>query len=741
MRMSADNRPSAARIDAWAKVTGSAAYTGDIDPHDALHGALALSEMPSGMVAGFDIAAAMADAEVEAIYTHENAPRVMPGPYRTWLQDSGVHHTGQPVALVLARTTAAARRAARALRPRIQAGAPAARMGDPRRALAIPAHVQDEPPDSTRGDLRAGRALSAAHVDLLFQTPAHLHAPLEPHVVLVRWLDGVLLVQTATSGIFAARRTLATALGLKSEQVRVVMPFQGGGFGAKGSAWWPTLILACSVVLERGRALRLEITREDMATVVGRRAPTEQHLRVGSDPSARLVFIEHHAIQETSPLSDYSDPTAFASRSVYACAAVQTSHRVVRANIPQPNAMRAPGEGPGSFALESALDALAFALACDPVQLRLRNLSETDPHHRRRWSSHGLAQCLRTGAARFGWQHRCAGSAPRRDPRRRMGQGVACAYYPVYQARAEARVVLHAGGRVELQCGNQDVGTGSATAMAEAAARELGLDPELLVLRYGDTDWPEAPMAAGSMGTASVIPAVVDAARDLRRRILALAAEHPRSPCHGHPAEGLWRDGLLVGGGPWIAAADLLQRLGLAEVEGNGVSIPQQQRETSASAFGAVFARVEVDARLGTVRLWQICGAYAAGRVVSPTRAINQLKGGIVFGIGMALHEDLGDLNSLALPRGRTLMNYHLPTCADVPDITIDLVDEADPTVSTLGIKGVGMIGTVGVAAAVANAVFDATGRRLTRLPLRLSPQGPDADHAAPTDAQAVRSP
>jgi xanthine dehydrogenase YagR molybdenum-binding subunit len=543
---------------------------------------------------------------------------------------------------------------------------------------------------------------------------------MEPHAVIAEWDGNHVTVHTSTSGIFAARRVIAQAMEIPETAVRVLMRFQGGGFGSKGSAWWPTLILAVSAARWIGRPVRLELTREEMFTLVGRRAPTVQHVELGADQSGRLTHLDHQSVQETSPLADYSDPTCFASRSVYACPNVITRHLLVRTNVPQPNPMRAPGEGPGSFALESALDELAHALRMDPVDLRMKNISARDEHHSRDWSSNSARECIVAGARAFGWERRQQASVRRQEGSWLIGQGMACAYYPVFQAPAAARVRIDPEGRVTLCCGNQDIGTGSLTVMAQVVARELGIVVDDIVVEYGDTELPETPMAAGSMSSASVIPAVERAARTLRAEILRLARVDPRSPLHGMVEEAMrWvSPHKIVAEGASTGVRELGQLLGSSGWECRGEGAPPEATEKSGSAFGACFAEVRVDAALGCVRLTRLTGAYAAGRILNEKLARSQLVGGMVFGIGMALHECLEEDAVTGIPTNRSLSGYLVPVHADVPMMEVLFVEERDTNMESHGIKGIGMIGTVGVAAAVANAVFDATGLRIRELPI-----------------------
>jgi xanthine dehydrogenase YagR molybdenum-binding subunit len=588
-------------------------------------------------------------------------------------------------------------------------------------AYSAPAILGDSA-DSLRGNLAVGRAAATTIIDSLYTTPTHNHCPLEPHAVVAYWQGDHITIHTSTSGIFAARRTIAHALQLPVDQVRVLMQYQGGGFGAKGSAWWPTLILAVSAARTLARPVRLELRREQMFTVTCRRSPTIQRLVLGADAAGQLTLIDHEATQETSPLAEYSDSTCFPSRSVYSCTNVATRHRLVRTNAPQPNPMRAPGEGPGSFALESALDELACALEVDPVALRLQNIAARDEHHNKDWSSNGLKACLLEGVQAFGWSWRKQNREQRREDDAAVGYGMASAYYPVFQGRANAQITLDGEGLVTLRCGNQDIGTGSATIMAQAVARELGMRASSVRIRYGDTELPEAPMAAGSMGTASVIPAVECAARALRVQIVDAACTDPRSPLYGQSTSHIhWISPFEITNGERTVRSsviDLARQFEIPAWTATRNAGPDADNPYSGSAFGACFAEVRVVPEIGTIQVTRLTAAYAAGRILNETTARSQYIGGIIFGIGMALHERVDDDPQVGLPVNRHLGGYLIPTQADVPAIDIRLVEESDCNPASHGIKGVGMIGTVGVAAAIANAVYNATGLRIRRLPI-----------------------
>jgi xanthine dehydrogenase YagR molybdenum-binding subunit len=430
-----------------------------------------------------------------------------------------------------------------------------------------------------------------------------------------------------------------------------------------------------------GAPVKLELTRAQMFTLTGRRQETMQRLRLGATRDGQLTAIDHDTVAQTSVYGEYADPVGSVSRMLYACPNVATRHRLVRVNAPQPNPARAPGEGPGSFALETALDELAAELALDPLELRRRNFAARDQHADLPWSSNGLSECWRAGAQAFGWDERWQLPGSRCDGREAIGWGMASACYPAYRAGSAAEVAIDRDDRFTVRCGTQDIGTGTCTVLAQLAAETLGVPLDRVAVELGDTRLPEGPASAGARATASFAPAVEAAARALRAR---LAAREPARPL--------------------VCAAE---------------AAPAEPQSHSAHGFGAVFVEVRVDTQLATVRVARLTAAYAIGRIVNPLLARSQLVGGLVGGIGMALHEETVADERLGRIVNHGLADYLMPTHADMPAFDVHLIDERDPHLAS-GIKGsVGMIGTVGTAAAIANAVYHATGRRVRTLPIR----------------------
>jgi xanthine dehydrogenase YagR molybdenum-binding subunit len=712
---------SAPRIEAELKVTGAARYEGETLMSGLHHAALVTAPVASGRLRRIDAGRALAQAGVAAVLSHENAPRLAPGDdYLRLLQEPVVHFAGQPVALVVAETRAQAHRAAELVEL----------VFDPAPASSLdPAHARPFAPktagrtetDSRRGDPE--RAIAGADVVIArrYTTPVHNHHPIEPHAVIAAWDGNRVTVHTTSQAVFAFRVLVARAFQVPLDRVRIVSRFLGGGFGAKGSAWVPGLIAGVAAARAVGRPVRLELTRAQMFTLVGRRQETVQHVCIGANREGRLAAIAHDSLAVTSTYGEYADPVGTPARVLYACEHVATSHRLIRRSVPKPNAMRAPGEAPGSFALESAMDELAYELRLDPVELRLRNFAGRDQHRDLPWSSNGLRECYRVAAEAFGWAARPSAIGALRDGRSRIGWGMASVCYPVYRTMSEASVKLTPDGDLQVRCGTQDIGTGTYTVLAQIAAQIVGIPLAHTTVELGDTDLPEGPPSAGSMATASFAPAVEAAATELRRRLVDLAAGDPASSLFRLPAHTLVLDDGVIrtrSGERGEPVSQLLVRSAPRGLETSARSTPDENANVSSFGYGAVFAEVKVDSDLGEVGVARLTAAYAAGRILNPLLARSQYIGGLVGGIGMALHEATITDERLGRVLGTSLSDYLIPVHADMPVFDVHIVDEDDSHLAG-GIKGIGMLGTVGVAAAIANAVFHATGIRVRDLPIR----------------------
>ncbi|PVD08255.1 xanthine dehydrogenase family protein molybdopterin-binding subunit [Streptomyces sp. CS207] len=678
------------RVEGRDKVTGAARYAGEIPFADLAHGWLALSTVARGRVRSLDTDAVLGMPGVLAVLHHGNAPRVdtdyvgmlgiPPDPTAAVFQDDRVPHVGWPVALVVAETPEQAREAAEALvvtydeEPHdtvLTADHPGAYPAD--------GHM---PAETEKGDLAASLAASAVVVDEEYTTPEEHHSMMEPHAATALWDGGRLEVIDSNQGATWVQTELAKMFSLDESAVRVRSEHIGGGFGSKGLRAHQVSAVMAATVLQR--PVRVVMTRRQMFSLAGHRSPTVQRVRLGADADGRLRALEHRSLNQTSTVYEFVEPGAGVARVMYDADAHRTANHVVRLDVPSPTFMRAPGEAPGSFAIESALDELAERCGVDPIELRLRNEPEAGPVSGLPFSSRNLAACFREGARRFGWAERDPRPGIRREGRWLLGTGTAAASFGAGAGPSTALLTAEADGTFTVRISAADLGTGARTALTLVAADALEVTPERVRVRIGDSDFGPAMIAGGSMGTRSWAWAITEAARELRERLALGPAVPP--------------EGITV-------RSDTTEALG---------ALAQKERHS----YGAQFAEVAVDTATGEVRVRRMLGIFAAGRIVNPLTARNQLVGGMIWGISMALHEEAVRDRATGGLYAPDLAGYHVATHADVGDVDADWVDDRDPD-DPVGIKGVGEIGIVGAAAAVANAVRHATGVRHRSLPIR----------------------
>ena len=727
-----------ARVDGRLKVTGQAKYAAEFRFPGLAYGVLVQSTVPAGRVADLDTAAAERQAGTLGVLTHRNMPRLSPPPddevglgkpaepYAP-LQDDAVHWSGQHVAVVIADTLEQAQHAASLVRVRYEE-APSVLELTAAPTTAPEMWAGREKLQVRRGDAPGALAQAETVVRAVYETPVHNHNPIEPVSTTAFWTaPDRLVLHDTTRAIQSLQKILAHAFGLAPENVRVLAPFVGGAFGSKGFQYQHIMLAAAAARLV-DRPVRVEFTREQMFTTAGRRARTVQTFALGATHQGLLNAVQHETLTATSPLVDYTEPAGNLSRNLYTCPHVEVTHRLAVLNQPSPCPMRAPGEAPGSYALECALDELPVALRIDPVELRLRNYADRDEHERKPYSSKHLKECYRQGAERFGWARRQPEPRSMRsdDGRLLVGWGMATAAYPAKQMPAAARAALWSDGRLVVRSATHELGTGTYTAMTQIAAAAMGLAPGSVRFELGDSGFPPAPVNGGSWLTSSVGPAVLAACAALKKKLAELALADPASPLAGaRPAELVFADGRLN----WqtvpdrsLSYADVLARARLPVVEADGSAQPGEESEKEAHvSFGAHFAEVTVDPDLGEARLRRFVGVYHPGRVLNPLLARSQVYGGVIFGLGMALQEA-----SQPDPRtGRTvnanLAEYHVPVHADMPPggIDVQFIDAPDESFAAgLGTRGIGELGIVGCAAAVANAVYHATGKRVRELPI-----------------------
>jgi len=714
---------SALRYEAALKVTGSAVFEAEVSAAGLLHAALVEAPISCGDLLSVDATHASTLPGFAAMISHGEAEALQPSPATALIRERAIHFAGQPVALIAASTLLEARSAARAVRIVTQARPAVTGLAQALDQSFPPAMVGRFPAESRRGD--AAKALAEADLVVRhqYETAVNNHHPMEPHAVVCWWEGGKAVVHTSTQAIFGTRTMIAHAFKMPIADIRVIARFLGGGFGCKGQLWWPWMFWAMLAAKSTGRPVRLELTRGQMFTLVGRRQETVQDLGLGFGVDGRLTGIEHHALAQTSTHADYSDSTAVYSRFLYACPNVTTTHRLVRTNEPQPVPMRAPGTAPGTFALESAFDEAAERLGIDPVELRVRNFADHDQEAGRPWSSNGLLECYRIGAERFGWSRRPAKGVAA-DGRWRIGCGMASTLYPAIRQACKVRVNLAADASLRVQCGTQDMGSGTYTVLGQMAAAALGVSMSQVSVELGDTWLPEGPFSGGSQVTASLAPAVEMATERLRATLARTAVADEQSPLSGQRIEDLdFQDGMIRSrtGNVGELLTDVLARSATdgLEAEGESAATQLQSLAVSSMGYGAVFVEVGVDPELGEIRVRRVCGAFAAGRMLNPRLAKSQYVGGLIGGIGMALHEMTVTDRASGRILGDTFADYLIPVHADMPEFDITMVDEEDSHLPG-GVKGTGMLGTAGIQAAIANAVFQAIGKRVRSLPIRI---------------------
>jgi xanthine dehydrogenase YagR molybdenum-binding subunit len=698
------------RVDGSAKVQGRALYANDAPIRPAAHAAFVRASIAAGRITSIDLEAAKAVPGVLRIYTYENRPTMaLPASdfakglavaeNLTPLSSDEIFYQGQYVALVVAETIEAARAAAGLVCVMYDKGTPKIDLAVELPNATLPEQSFGTPLQAQRGDFDAAYAAAEVRVDATYVTPQANHNPMETHATTASWDGDKLTVWDSTQWVIGSRNVIAAALDVPIENVRVICPFVGGGFGAKGFAWGHSALTA-AVARDLGRPVKLSLGRDEMFTGVGHRARTEQHIRLGARRDGTITAQNHDTVTHTSMVGDFVESAGKSTMMMYAAdSAVRMSHELVRLNVGTPNPMRAPGEAPGSFALESAIDELAYALGMDPIELRNKNHTDRDPAHDLPWSSKHLTECFTVGAERFGWAKRTPAPRSMREGRELIGYGVAAATYPAMAIPASARATADAKGHVTVASATHDLGTGMYTIMTQTASERLGIPIEDVTAQLGDTAFPQAPVAGGSWSTASVLPAIQAACDALRAKLDAIA------DAHNLPRESA------------IGAIVRASGASVVTVEADAKQNSEEGR-FSAQSFGAQFAEVRYDEDLGRLRVARVTGVYDCGRVINPKTARSQMVGGIVWGIGMALMEETVIDKRTGTIVTDNLADYHVPVNADVPPLDIHFVEYPDYTFSSMGLRGVGEIGITGVAAAIANAVYHATGKRVRDLPI-----------------------
>jgi xanthine dehydrogenase YagR molybdenum-binding subunit len=672
------------RIDGEAKVRGLAKYAYEQIAAEPVYLHPLQATIARGRVTAVDSSEAEALDGVRLVLTHLNAPQLADTSdgELTILQSADVAFRGQLLGAVLADTSETARQGAALVRFRYQEDEHDTRLREDHPDLYAPDKVNPGfPCDTEDGPLEEALASAAVLVDERYTTPMEHNNPLEPHACIALWEEGPrVTLNDSTQNAHGVAMTLARVLGLERSDIRVISPYVGGGFGSKGLPHAHNVLVVLAAKMVPGTPVRMALTRQQMFSLAGYRTPTFQRLRIGADADGRITGLAHEAVEQTARIKEFAEQTTVGTRSMYAAGARRTSHRLVPLDVPVPSWMRAPGEAPGMFGLESAMDELAIACGLDPVELRIRNEPESDPETGLPWSSRHLVECLRRGAERFGWSQRGLPGA-RRDGDWLVGMGVAASTYPGSMIPGSVAEISYGGlGHYSVRIGAADIGTGNWTVLSQVAADALGVPIGEVHVEIGDTDLPMATVEGGSTGLVSHGSAVLEAARVFREE-------------HGYSPE--------------------------AGATSRGTAAKHPDADTySPHSFGAQFVEVRVDADTGEVRVPRMVGVFSAGRIVNPRTARSQLMGGMVWGLSMALHEHSVMDHSLGLVVNHDLAEYHIPSHADIVDIDVSWLDEEDLHANALGAKGIGEIGITGTAAAIASAVHNATGIRVRDLPI-----------------------
>jgi xanthine dehydrogenase YagR molybdenum-binding subunit len=722
------------RVDAVDKVTGRAKYAADIGVASVAHAVIATSTVAKGRLVNIDTSH-IETTGVLAVITPFNAPR-LPHANDTEatervlqvLQDTQILYQDQPIAVVVADTLERAQEAALQLRAEYKVTASDAAVAVDFEGQA-PYTPESAGPRaeaaSSRGNVDSALQASAVRLDQTYTTSNQHHNPMELHGLTAVWQGpNLLTLYDTTQHLFGVKKRVARIFDLDPANVRVISHYVGGGFGCKGSTWSHVALcaLAARVV---GRAVRLVLTRPQMFSLVGYRPRTIQRVSLGANKDGTLVATSHEVVSETSRFDEFSEPSALQTRLLYACPNLSTRHQLVRLDVPTPTFTRAPGEASGTFALEVAMDELAYSLGMDPLELRRKNHAEHNQDENKPWSAKSLLQCYDQAAERFGWSSRVHAPLSHRRADTLVGWGMATATYPARQSGASARAVITRNGDLVVQAGTQDLGTGTYTIMSQIAADTLGLPMERVHFELGDTALPETPVSGGSQTAASTGSAVREACSKLRAQLAELASSDANSPLHGVSKDEIAFVDQMVVHRTSPDRRELLSQLLQRNPRAEWVSVAHteatgESKKYSCHSFGAQFVEVHVDPTLGEIRVQRCVSAFAAGNILNAKTARSQFMGGMVWGIGLALMEQGRRDSRTGRSVVRDLADYHGPVNADIPELEVIMVAENDAHVNQVGAKGIGEIGITGMAAAVANAVFHATGKRVRELPITL---------------------
>ena len=724
------------RIDGVAKVTGRAKYAADSNAQGLAYASLVTATIPRGKLVDIDASEALRVAGVLDVLSHRNRPAMAStdkayhdetapegSPYRP-LYDDRIRFNGQPIALVIAETAEIARFAASLVRAKYQEEAYSTDLLQrryPEKDVA-PGSGQGTPP-KPRGSLQSGFAGADVRHEAEYYVPIENHNPMELYASTVMWDgEGKLTIWDKTQGVQNVHRYICSVLSLNPDDVRIMTPYMGGGFGS-GLRPQFQVVLATMAALALKRSVRLVLTRQQMY-VLGYRPATVQRIALGADSSGSLDAMLHEATTITSTYESFHRQETGWSGLLYTCDNAKFVHKLAPLDLATPCDMRAPSAATGVFAIECAMDELAVSVGIDPLELRLRNYSEIDQNENRPYTSKALRECYRQGAKAFGWEKRNPEPGSMREGNDLVGWGMATGVWEALQMPMAVRIRLMRGGRARVACAVTDIGTGTYTIMAQVAADRLGLPIDRVAVELGKSDLPQSPVQGGSWIATSVAAAICSTCDAIRDELLALAKSAPGSPFADAKADDVvLADGALTSkrnAGDRLSIAEVMGRSGKHHIECQTTAQPTKHKGYSSNTHSAIFAEVKVDAQLGVIRTTRVVSAVAAGRILNTKTAGSQIMGAVVGGVGMALEEETLVDHTFGRIMNADIAEYHVPVNADIHDVEVIFVEERDDLINPLGMKGVGEIGIVGVAAAIANACYHATGTRVRQLPITL---------------------
>ena len=724
------------RVDGVAKVTGKAKYAAEFKVPNMAYGFITLGTVAKGRITAIDTREAERAPGVIRVFTHLNAPRLGPkvatedAPPRAneerdksfrALQSDRIYFNAQPVALVVAETYEQARFAARLVKVSYDAEKHVTDTETVREKSRVPSQG---PPPKPRGNPEEAFRNAPVKVEAEYRMPIEHHNPMEPHAAVAFWEGDKLTIFDKTQEVYSVRAHLASAFGVPAEKVQVISPYVGGAFGSSlRPNYYPALTAMAARELKR--PVKIVYTRTQMFTGHGYRPYTIQKIALGAERSGKLSAMIHEAVHNTSSFEEFNDSTTGFTVQVYACPNLYAPTKITDTDLNTPTWMRAPGAVSGMFALECAMDELAYELKIDPLELRLINYAEKDPASGKPFSSKALRECYRLGAEKFGWKNRKFEPRSMRDGRLLVGWGTASGIWGAFQMPASARINFKVDGTAHVASATSDIGPGTYTVITMIAAEYLGLKPEQVKFELGDSNFPRAPSQGGSWTTASVGSAVHGAALAITAKLLTLANQDANSPLKSAAAADVeMLDGRLrLKNEPsrFVNISEVMRRNNLAEITETFEAKPSKERANySTMVHGAQFIEVKVDPNIGNVRVTRVIEVSACGKIINPKASHSQEIGGVVMGIGMALEEATEIDHRFGRIMNPNLQHYHVPVNADVHEIETVFVEEEDTIVNPLGVKGMGELGLVGIPAAIANAVFHATGKRVRDLPITI---------------------